>query len=291
MNTLILTSIIIIFTSQLTAVMLFNNKYRKNKSCYYAFSLLFFALTSVILLIVNRGLGEVNLITVLTGIAFGTIFIFTMNFNIIAMQTGPIGYSILIYKLNMLITMTVSMIFYGETISELQIIGILLLIVTFYLGSTARASQGKKMTLKWLIFALLSFLGGGALGVLIKTHQYYFPGQYMISYLVIGFLSAALLAGVLIIIRRVKHGERLEALKHKNVIYLVLIAGITTAVGNYFFVKLISDIPTVVLFPVSNGGQIVLMTVISVFVFKEKLTPRSILGIIIGVIAIVLISL
>lgn len=291
MNALLIMIVIIMFTIQLTVFMLFNNRFRKNISCYYAFSLLYFIVTAAILLIINNGLGDVNFATILFGAAFGIIFIFTMNFNVIAMSKGPIGYTILIFQLNMLITMGVSLIFYGETISPLQIIGISLLILTFYIGSTASATGSRKMTLKWLMFALLAFLGGGSLGVLVKTHQYLFPGQYMVSYLVIGFLTAAVTAGVLIIIRRMKHGDSIHTIRHKNVAYLVLAAGITTAVGNYLFVKMVSVVPTVVLFPVINGTQIILMTIVSVFIFKEKLTFRAILGILIGVIAVVLISI
>lgn len=291
MNALLIIVIIIMFTIQLTVFMLFNNRFRKNNSCYYAFSLLYLVLTAIILMIVNGGLGDVNFITILFGFAFGIIFIFTMNFTVIAMSKGPIGYTVLIFQLNMLITMIVSLIFYGETINFLQIIGILLLFLTFYLGSTASTAQGKKMTLKWLMFALLAFLGGGSLGVLVKTHQYLFPGQYIVSYLVIGILSAAVVAGILIIIRRFKYGDSIHPIRHKNVIFLVLAASITSAVGNYMFLKMVSHVPAVVLFPIVNGSQIILMTIISIFIFKEKLTFRSTLGIVIGIIAVVLISL
>jgi drug/metabolite transporter (DMT)-like permease len=113
----------------------------------------------------------------------------------------------------------------------------------------------------------------------------------MTSYLVIGFISATIVAGALSLYRRFKYKEDIKQMMHKNVIWLILTAGITTAFGNYLIVFLVSRIPAVVLFPVTNGGQVIFMTIASVLIFKEKLTLRSIIGIFIGAIAIALISL
>lgn len=282
---------VFIFTTQLITFMFFNNKYRKNIACYYAFSTLYFILTTIILLIANGGIGQLNLLTVILGASFGIIFVFTINFNVTAMCSGPIGFTSLIFSLNFLLPMFAGLLFYNENLSIIQIVGFILLLITFYIGSQASDNNSKKMTIKWLMFALLAFICGGILNTLIKVHQAMYPGEYMISFLVIGFLSAGIVAGILTVIRKVKKNEELKSMMKKNVIWLVLAAGLTTSLGNYLVVFLSSKIDAVVLFPVYNGGQVVLMNIVSVVLFKEKLNKRSILSIILGLLAICFISL
>lgn len=292
MNYFFMILTVIIFATQLITYMLFDRKYRDNNLCYFVFSMLYFIVTTIILIVANGGIGETNLVTVLFGIAFGTVFVFTMLFNITAMSVGPIGFTSLIFSLSLLLPMLLGLVVYNETISLIQIAGLLLLFVTFYLGSTASKDEGsKKMTLKWLMFALLAFLGGGLIGSLNKIHQSLYPGKYMTSYLVIGFIAATIVAGGLALYRRLKHKEEIKPMIHKNVIWLILIAGLTTAFGNYLIVMLVSRVPSVILFPVTNGGQVIFMTIASILIFKEKLTVRAIISILIGATAICLISL
>jgi drug/metabolite transporter (DMT)-like permease len=80
-------------------------------------------------------------------------------------------------------------------------------------------------------------------------------------------------------------------LKGWQLVLLVAGAAATTGFGNRIVVYLAARVPGVVMFPVINGGVVILSIVISVLLFKEKLSRRGLLGLILGTLAICLLSL
>ena len=49
-------------------------------------------------------------------------------------------------------------------------------------------------------------------------------------------------------------------------------------------------IPSILLFPITNGGGVLIAAVVSAIVYKERLTAKSVLGLTLGVAALVVIN-
>ena len=86
-------------------------------------------------------------------------------------------------------------------------------------------------------------------------------------------------------------GQGILHFKSWSFVRVSLIAAITTAVGNWLMLYLTTKLPSVVQFPSVNGGNVFLSTLASSFLFKEKLSKRAKLGLVIGLMALVLLSL
>ena len=68
----------------------------------------------------------------------------------------------------------------------------------------------------------------------------------------------------------------------------MVVIGICTAVMHRMNTYLASVIDSAVFFPVVNGGNALLVIVASIVVFKEKLSIRQLIGVIVGLVAILM---
>lgn len=79
------------------------------------------------------------------------------------------SYSVLFTYLSMLIPTLFGVFYYGQTVSGLQVVGLILMVISFFLSCDLR--DKKNMNLKWLAAALGSFVGWGLVGVCQQLHQ------------------------------------------------------------------------------------------------------------------------
>ena len=69
------------------------------------------------------------------------------------------------------------------------------------------------------------------------------------------------------------------------------LTGVILGIFQILNTKAIATIDAGLLFPVYNGGTLVLATIMGVFLFKDKLSRKQIASIIVGIIGIILINL
>ena len=75
----------------------------------------------------------------------------------------------------------------------------------------------------------------------------------------------------------------------------ILLCGLALSAA-VFIISQVSTIaagilPPIILFPLSNGGSMIICAVVSAAVFKEKLNLKSVLGLILGIASLVIIKL
>ena len=81
--------------------------------------------------------------------------------------------------------------------------------------------------------------------------------------------------------------------KRQKILGIIFIAILGVSLGAIHSINtnLSGLLPSAVVFPVMNGGVIIVTTVLSKFFFKEKLTFLQIVGLIVGVLSIACITL
>jgi drug/metabolite transporter (DMT)-like permease len=209
------------------------------------------------------------------------------------METGPLSYTSLFYSLGLIVPVIFGLLFWGEKMGMLQVIGLLLLLITIYLGSGSKSptSPEKGMNLRWLVFTLVAFLGNGFLMTITKAHQVLLPGKQVMEFLFICFSTATVSSFLLAIIMLLLKKQDTHHLKDRNFVLVVIGTGITTAVGNMIMFILAGRMDGVVLYPVVCGGVVVLSSIASLILFKEKLAGKGFAGLAIGMAALVMLSL
>lgn len=272
-----------------------NTFYEKNLTRH-----LYNAVTSIvasIILLLWGGFGSASVFTIILAVAFGVITAIQQITNFQAMETGPWSYTSVLISLSTLIPALSGVMFFGESIGIFQIIGMVLLVACFVLSVDFKKSD-KKANVIWLIYTLVAFLCTGAIGVMQKVHQTSdFKGE-LNAFLIIAFAVSFVYSLVFTIFHTKKtllapNDQKSEGMKIYKIIPFVLmvIAGATVAVCNKLNLYLSGVMNTAVFFPLVNGGGLVLTTICAVTVFKEKLTPRQWLGLVIGTASVILLVL
>ena len=247
----------------------------------YRFNAISYAVCIVLfgILTIESGL---SLFTACMGVLFGIITALSNYYKMLALSNGPMHITLLVTTASMIIP-TMSGVFFGESFSlpKLGIVGVLLVFIYLSLDK----GEDAKINKMWFLFCGLAFLFQGSIGVLQKVHQ---SSEYKAE--AGGFLFIAFIFSLLYSSLRAKHSYKELGFKKKHVIFAAA-SGLCIFAMNYLNLKLSGLLPSQLFFPVVNGSAIVLSSLGSVFLFKEKLTKKQIVGLCGGIICLIAICL
>ena len=112
-------------------------------------------LTAAVVLLCWGGFGSASAFTVLLGVVFGAITALQGITNIAALQVGPMSYTSVIISFSTLISALSGVLFFDESLGWAQIVGIVLMLVSFILAAKSDSGE-KKANVKWLFLCLIA---------------------------------------------------------------------------------------------------------------------------------------
>jgi len=213
---------------------------------------------------------------------------FILVFNVFALSAEKAGVAITAVssKMSVIIPVIMGTIIFRESFSLLKILGVILVMLSFYLVFRKKEGYGMKRNL--IILPLLLFLGNGTNDTILKYAQFNFidSDQGFVHYLTIVFSVSFVLGFVFLLVKTIT-GKIHFGIRH-------IIAGIILGICNWFstlfFLKGLGSMDVSVFIPVFNAGLVSLAALTGVFAFKEKLTTVNIIGIAVSLIAITMIA-
>ncbi len=220
--------------------------------------------------------------------------LFISIFLLLAKTAQTIGVSVatVANKMSLVIPVLAAIIFYNESATALKITGLVIAVLSVYLTSLPpqkEASENKVSFWKYFWMPAVIFFGSGVLDALVNhAKMNLVPDAHLPLFLSLCFYSAGLIGITVILIRRIKLGEKFESKS--------LLAGILLGIPNYFSIygitrALGSDLmESSALFPVNNMGIVALSAVGALLIFKEKFSIINWLGILLSLAAIALIA-
>ena len=241
------------------------------------------------------GIGSASIFTVLLGALFGAVVTFQGLFMLKAIQVGPISLTTVIVSFSTVITALSGAIFWGEKIKALQIVGIVLMLASFYFSINKEEKQ-KKASLKWLLFCILALIGSGGIGLMQKIHQNTEYKGEVNAFLITAFAVGSVLSLALLLISKTRSNEP-AFLKSANgkiswlVIVLIMLTGILTAVNHKLNLYLSGVMDSAVFFPLINGGNLVLVTLSALIFFRERLSVKQWISVAIGITSVLCLCL
>lgn len=230
----------------------------------------------------------------LYALLFGVLYFFGNIGYMLAIKNGPLFLSNLILNLSSVSLVIWGFFFWNAKVNALVIIALVLVVLSVFLcmykkKETVEADEKReKITLKWLVYIIMAFVGNAGVGIVSRTQQMVYNGQHGNMLMFYGTMIAVVVS-VIDFIRVDKSG--LSKIGIKQNVYPVL-AGVTNFIVNLFGLYFVSTpLSTNVIYPVLGVGCLMLVTVASKFIFKEKLTIMQWVGIIVGAGAIALLSI
>lgn len=276
--------LIVLFTVTQSASTKFYAKTGGN-SCFYNALKSFFAV--LLMLLINGFNIQFDVTTFALATAYGISLCISMYSGYKALQTGPMSLTSLIVSFSIVIPILYGFIFCGESITTYKIWGILFLILAIILINTNPPKKpNAKLSIKWAIFVLVTFLANGICSVVQKKHQILYPGKYTEDFM---FFSMLLCAVIYIFISLKKYPFK-QLLKSKGK-WLSILSTVTGTLANYLTLRLVGMENASVLFPVISAGTILTTVICGIILFKERFKINQILAVICGIAAIVFLKL
>lgn len=194
-----------------------------------------------------------------------------------------------------ILPIALSCIFFEERVRPLQIIGMLLLIFAAYLMSTDGKRPQEKIRIRDLFLPILAAIFNGMVDFSQKLFVAKTGGGANTQFTLLTYVFALVLLGAVWLILRQRDKQRGRLTSPKEILapiaLYVLIMAVCLFLYSYLKTAAAAHLPSATLYPLSQGGTLVLSTLMSALLLKEKLGLRAILGIILAFGALLLINL
>ncbi|MBE6611654.1 MAG: hypothetical protein E7632_04085 [Ruminococcaceae bacterium] len=224
--------------------------------------------------------------TLVMGILFGILNGGSFFARTFALSEGSLALTTLIGSCGMLIPTAAGVLFWGEGIGLLQIVGIVVMIGA--LALVVGVKLDGKLSVKWLIYNAVQFLCVGFISILQKLQQGSDYAHESGGFLMIAFIVSALINGVMLAVECRKSEKKPPHLRKCAWGFLT---GCGCGINHVFNLALAGMLPAVIFFPIANGGGILLSGLAGWLLFGEKCTGRQWLGFLLGTASILMIGL
>ena len=228
---------------------------------------------------------------VIPAVSFGLSYAAATVFVVLAIKCGSLAKTTLITSYSLLVPAFAGLIILREPLGLPMIVGMILLVLSLWLTNHRKKTADtpkEKITLKWLVFVLLGFVGNGMCSTVQKLTPHYLGADvnqnlYMIAAL--GLSTAVLIAASFL----TKETDLKSTLRVGGP--LSLFCGLFNGAVNYLAIYLNQFIPASVMFPVLSAGELILIVPYSLLVRRERFTAKQWAGFAVGVVSVVLLNL
>lgn len=215
---------------------------------------------------------------------------FIVGFNLIGLTVQKAGVTpaSVASKLSMIISVPFTIWLFGDTVTGLKIMG-LILAVAAVIFSSVKAGDSLESATKHLILPLTVLAISGAIEIIVSYNQKNsLPAAYFPVFLTVAFGTAAVLGSIYYLYTRIKW----KMAWHPRAVLAGILLGVPNYFSLFFFLKAFETAgwPASVILPVTNIGVLVVSTIFGWLLFRDKLSPLNIFGLCISLIAITLLS-
>ena len=135
---------------------------------------------------------------------------------------------------------------------------------------------------RWLLLAFGAMVFNGVVLTTQRGVEAYYGTVFTNHYLVLAFLVGAVICWSAIVMQQ----------KRPRLAHLALgaAAGIVSYVGNLFLILSLEGNDSYLVFPTVCGSQMILVTVLSRWIFKERLSRRSACAVVVGTASLLILA-
>lgn len=215
-------------------------------------------------------------------------FMFICVFNILAKTTQINGISVasVSSKMSMIIPILFGIIVFNENLGIYKLTGIIIALLAVYFTSKKESGEIKVSN---FTLPILLFFGAGIIDTSMNYIQHHFIKEDETNIFTSFTFIFAFFFGILFFI--------LKCIKQENKINSKsILAGLILGIPNYFsmfyLIKALQNknLESATIFTLINIGVILLTTIYSLFIFKEKLKKQNFIGILLAIAAVFLVT-
>lgn len=182
-------------------------------------------------------------------------------------------------KLGILVPTVLSVLWFKEMPTALQILGFLLAVAAIVILNYQKGTKLSRGSWALLLMLLVGGMGDG----MSKVFEVYGNPGFQNLFLFFTFLSALFLCTGLMVSQR-------ERLGWKELGFGVLL-GVPNFLSSLFLLRSLAAVPAVIAFPTFSVAVILVVSVAGVFFFRERLSRRQVIGCLLICAALALLNL
>lgn len=213
--------------------------------------------------------------------------------SLMALKSGTMVLNSLFGMAGLFVPCIAGVFLFGERISLIQVLGLVIFIVAAALLIGCSKEIYKNFSFKTLLLLIVTMLSDGTTMLAQKMFSYYVPGGDAGVFNFYAFFFSGVLSLLLFAVFRgkalVRHEDAPTFIPAKIILYGLALSAAVFVISQVSTVAA-ATIPSVILFPVSNGGGMIICAIVSAIVFKEKLNTKSVIGLILGTLALIIIN-
>ena len=279
MNYLMLTMVVLGVSIQSIAKKAYNNKVVGGA---YSFSAASALLAMIVFIITSKGQLDFSVGLIKYSVLFAISYSAATAASFLAISTGSLSLTSLIIQYSLIIPTFYGFLMLGEEGKITLYIGIVLLLISLVFINF-EGKQEKKITLKWMIFALIAFVGNGMCSTIQKVQQIEYGGKGKSELMIVALIITVVVLAIFAFVS--EKGNVKTNLKTGSMWYII--CGLANGIVNYLVLALSSRMDASVMFPVISAGGIILTALVSITIYKEKLSVQQKIGLVLGVVSII----
>ncbi|MGN0180202.1 MAG: hypothetical protein ACI4DY_12340 [Monoglobaceae bacterium] len=242
----------------------------------------------LLILIAHNGFSY-NLTTFLISAFSGLMIAASTGFSLAAMKSGTVALTSLFSTAGILVPCIAGIFLFGQPMSRGQWGGIALFFVAAYLLIESSAKMRSGFSFKTLILLIGTMLANGFTMLAQQMFTFCVPDGDVSMF---SFLSFGIVGVLMFILSCIpaKGESKIQYHLSSKLLVLGAVSAVAVFIINQLATMSTALVPPAILFAFINGGSTIIAAIVAAICFHEKLTMRSVMGITIGVIALIIIK-
>lgn len=212
--------------------------------------------------------------------------------SIEALKSGVMVLATMAGSAGLLLPCIAGIFMFNEPMKPMQFIGIALLIFSGWLLIGYSKEQTGSFTPRTLLLLIGSMLSNGSVMLAQKMFSKYLPDTSVsiFSFLTFGLIGIGMFIGLVPSLLSQSGRAKIAAVPKPVFLYGTISSIILLAI-NQLATLAGRNVPSAIMFPINDGGATIITAITAAIFFKEKLTVRSVCGLILGIGSLIVINL
>lgn len=256
---------------------------------YCSYTNILSAVLGLLLILIAHNGFSCNFTAFLISAFSGLMIVSSTGFSLAAMKSGTVALTSLFSTAGILVPCIAGIFLFGQPMSWGQWGGIALFFVAAYLLIESSAKIYSGFSFKTLILLIGNMLANGLTMLAQQMFTFYVPYGDVSMF---SFLSFGVVGVLMFILSCVpaKGESKIQYQLSSKLLVLGAVSAVAVFIINQLATLSTALVPPAILFAFINGGSTIISAIVAAVCFHEKLTMRSVTGITIGVIALVIIK-
>ncbi len=212
--------------------------------------------------------------------------------SIEALKSGVMVLAAMAGSAGLLLPCIAGIFMFNEPMKPMQFIGIALLIFSGWLLIGYSKEQTGSFTPRTLLLLIGSMLSNGSVMLAQKMFSKYLPDTSVsiFSFLTFGLIGIGMFIGLVPSLLSQSGRAKIAAVPKPVFLYGTISSIILLSI-NQLATLAGRNVPSAIMFPINDGGATIITAITAAIFFKEKLTVRSVCGLILGIGSLIVINL